>query len=247
LRAINPYPDGSAIGSAVESGFHLKQHHPDKPSGMYWVQSETMPNPLQMFVDMRDVADGGGYDYYFVTGGPSTNYYNQTHAGTPLGLEIWMPRTKEHWKSCKYYRDQTPGASIGGAVPGLYSINSTYIDPQGTSYTTTGASGRNLASKIMRALHAGDQTNNNIGGYYRVKDGGRWWVKSSPDTAQPDGNYTNGAWLGPWQSPQYNADGTINYFDDAGHGFYTGNSYILSTNYKYSPADIISPANPVGW
>ncbi len=60
--------DGSSSANPAKSGWHLRLTYPSKTTGWYWIQSESMPSPLQMYVDM--VEDGGGYDFYFITGGP---------------------------------------------------------------------------------------------------------------------------------------------------------------------------------
>jgi hypothetical protein len=81
----------------ARSGLELAKSYPTRSSGLYWIQSEKMPNPLQMYVDMTE--EGGGYDFYPITTGPTIQYPGSTHGGTPLGLDLVYPRSKFHWRA----------------------------------------------------------------------------------------------------------------------------------------------------
>ena len=50
-------PDGSSSSNAAASGYQLALDYPTKTSGYYWIQSASMPQPLQMWVDMDE--EGG--------------------------------------------------------------------------------------------------------------------------------------------------------------------------------------------
>ena len=93
--------DGSSSDRPARSGMDLARNYPDKSSGLYWIQSEKMPNPLQMYVDMTE--EGGGYDFYPITTGPSVQYYTSVNGGTPLGLDLVYPRSKFHWRAMANY------------------------------------------------------------------------------------------------------------------------------------------------
>ena len=64
-------PDGSSQSDAAVSGYQLAQDYPQLSSGYYWIQSQSMPSPLEMWVDMTE--EGGGYDMYAISGGNSVN------------------------------------------------------------------------------------------------------------------------------------------------------------------------------
>ena len=64
--------DGTSSSTPARSGLELAKTYPLLSSGYYWIQSEKMPNPLQMYVDMTE--DGGGYDFYAITAGPTIQY-----------------------------------------------------------------------------------------------------------------------------------------------------------------------------
>ena len=88
-------PDGSNAANAAVSGQQLLTDYPNTAQGVHWIKSSTMPNALQMYIDVTE--DGGGYDFYYTSGGPSVNYTNSTNAGAALGLDIVYPRSKYHW------------------------------------------------------------------------------------------------------------------------------------------------------
>ena len=69
-------PDGSSSTCAARSGLDLKRNYPSKSSGYYWIQSEKMPNPLQLYVNMDSDCDGGGWDFYPISSGTSISYVN---------------------------------------------------------------------------------------------------------------------------------------------------------------------------
>ena len=116
--------DGSSSSTPARSGLELARTYPNKSSGFYWIQSEKMPNALQMYVDMTE--EGGGYDFYFITSGPSVNYVNVKNGGTPLGLDLVMPRSKYHWRAMSNaVRDQRPSGTYAdyfNTTYGVYSL-----------------------------------------------------------------------------------------------------------------------------
>ena len=81
-------PDGSNAANAAVSGQQLLTDYPNTAQGVHWIKSSSMPNALQMYIDVTE--DGGGYDFYYTSGGPSVNYTNSTNAGAALGLDMYI-------------------------------------------------------------------------------------------------------------------------------------------------------------
>lgn len=209
--------DGSSSSNPAKSGWHLKLMYPSKPTGWYWIQSESMPNPLQMYVDMTE--DGGGYDFYFITGGPSVNSVQSTNGGTSLGLDLVMPRSKYHWRA------------MSNAV---YNVRpaGTYNDYFQTVYGVYSLTPGNYTGVIMRSTWYNPANAPAAGSSgHRVKDGGRWWLRDNT-FSEPNGDYTAYGLLGGYTQPQYPYALTDIGFNDATGGYYTGNYYLVSTNTK---------------
>jgi hypothetical protein len=74
-----------------------------------------------MYVDMTE--DGGGYDFYPITAGPSVNYVNVDNGGTPLGLDIVYPRSKYHWRAMSNAVNAiiTAGRNGGGSYGSFFT------------------------------------------------------------------------------------------------------------------------------
>jgi hypothetical protein len=225
--------DGSSPEHAALSGWHLKQSFGSLSSGYYWIQSDRMPNPLQMYVNMT--RDGGGYDFYAFDGnGTSVNYSYQTHSGTALGLDLVYPRSKEHWIAMREFVNGVLGKT-GSAFNNFfltcakitqYDRRPNGVAPEGGYTGTYGLDAGNYTSFIMR-----DPVFYGTGAPdWKVPDGGRWWLRDTTH-AEPNGDYdangllsTNGG-IGD----SYNG-GDINFND--GGAVLTGTSYLVSTNIK---------------
>lgn len=219
--------DGSTQALAAPSGYWLAQNIGSAylNSGIYWIKTARMPNALQMYVDM--IQDGGGHDFYRVTGGPNVSFITDAHAGTPLGLDLWIPRSKFNWKAARDY-----ATSVIGSADYSYFANVSGIYRTGTTV------GGNYTSFPMRsidyAVRIGDRIQpNSYAPDWRVLDGGRWWLRDTPYT-EPNGDYTLGGFLNGLDRGSF-PGGTYAYadllFNDGGTGP-TGSTYFLSTNAK---------------
>lgn len=204
--------DGSSSSRPARSGMDLARNYPDKASGFYWIQSEFMPNPLQMYVDMTE--EGGGYDFYFITAGPSVNYVNVNNGGTPLGLDLVMPRSKYHWRAMSNaVRDQRPSGAYSDYFATTYGV-----------YSTTPG---NYTSVIMRSdLFYGTGSS-----AHQVKDFGRWWLRDTT-FSEPNGDYPAYGLFGGYSQPAVNYALSDLQFNDISAAYPTGNYYLVSTNLK---------------
>ena len=196
--------------TAAASGYQLSECFPLYESGWFWIKSASMPNPLEMYVDMTE--EGGGYDFYFITSGPSVSYITDDNGGTPLGLDLVMPRSKYHWRAMQNaVKNVRPSGTFDNYFATSYGI-----------YRNTEAYGGDFRNAIMRSTDL-------IGGAaWRVKDGGRWWLR---DTlySEPNGDYSlNGLLSGGMYANWNLQDFQIN---DAG-AYGTYNYYLVSTNAK---------------
>ena len=170
-----------------------------------------MPNPLRMYVDMTE--EGGGYDFYFITAGPSVSYVTDTNGGTPLGLDLVMPRSKYHWRAMQNaVKNARPSGSFNNYFATSYGI-----------YRNTAAHGTSFTSRVM---NSSDPV---AGLAWRVKDGGRWWLRDTT-YGEPNGDYTLNAFLGGGMYESWNLQ-DLN-FNDLNAGYATGNYYLVSTNAK---------------
>jgi hypothetical protein len=201
--------DGLTPCTAATSGYQLSQDFPLYESGWYWIKSTSMPNPLQMYVDMTE--EGGGYDFYFITGGPSVSYVTDTNGGTPLGLDLVMPRSKYHWRAMQNaVKLARPSGSFDNYFATSYGV-----------YRNTDEYGGNFTNDVMNS-------SGSAGTAWRVIDGGRWWLR---DTAysEPNGDYAlngllSGGMYENWDLQDFN-------INDAG-AYATYNYYLVSTNAK---------------
>lgn len=216
LKSISrdSFKDGLTQANAAPSGYYIAQNFPTYPSGFYWIKSSSMPNALQMYVNMTE--DGGGYDFYFITSGPSVSSYNSTNGGTALGLDLVYPRTKYHWRAMS-------------SVVANHRPSGTYADYFQTTYGVFGGFAGNYTSTIMR-----DARNYGSGSLaHQVKDGGKWWLRDST-FGEPNGDYTVGGFFG-LQAGGYTFPNPYNLedigFNDGG-AYSTGNYYLVSTNAK---------------
>lgn len=201
------------------SGYYIAQNYPYLSSGYYWIKSTAMPNALQMYVDMTE--DSGGYDFYAITGnGISVNYANQSHSGTPLGLDIVYPRTKYHWRAMGNFVKNVLGQTGSGYQNYFQIVYGVHKTSGGGNYTGT----------IMRnASYYGSGSND-----HRVNDNGKWWMRDST-FGEPNGDYTAYAWFGlasggySFPEPYQLQDISSN---DGNASYGTGGYYLVSTNAK---------------
>jgi len=220
--------DGSTQALAAPSGYWLAENIGSVyiSSGTRWIKSASMPNALQMYVDMTE--EGGGYDFYQITGGPSVSYITEAHGGTALGLGLVMPRSKYHWRAMRNYVSNVIGStdySRFAAVPGIYR-DGPAVGP--TSYV----------SFPMRSIHYADKIGDRVqpGSWapdWKVLDNGRWWLRDTVFT-EPNGDHNLNGFLGDLAGRNglptgYNLQDII--FNDGGT-YATGATYLVSTNAK---------------
>lgn len=211
--AANPAPSGYWLAQNLKTPLSLS-------SGTYWIRSSTMPNALQMYVDMTQ--EDGGFDFYPITGGTSINFYGETHSGMALGLDLVYPRSYQHWQAMRNYVTSV----LGDAG------NSFFATPYVVYRTTSGAAGSragNYNSVVMRdPRFYGTGTED-----WRTGDGGRWWLRNTT-FGEPSGDYTARAWLGltagGYSMVGYSG-GDIS-FNDGNAIYAIGTSYLVSTNAK---------------
>lgn len=224
LQSMSSAPDGSSSQKAAKNGYQLKQDYPNLPSGHYWIQSNSMPNPLQMYVDMT--TEGGGYDYYIVSSGTSIGSVNGTHSGKVLGLDLIYPRSKQHWLSMQAFVNTTADTNLNNyfnSTGASGHVGAVYRTTTNTAGTSAGV----YTSQIMR-----DPNYYGTGAYdWRVPDGGRWWLRDTTFT-EPNGDYTAYNFLGGYTLavPYIGADLSFN--DVSGQNYVTGTKYLVSTNAK---------------
>jgi hypothetical protein len=204
---------GYSSSTPAPSGYWLAQNQPGMPTGTYWIKSPSMPNPLQMYVNMTQ--EGGGYDFYFITGGPSHNFRYQTNGGQALGLDFVMPRSKQHWIAMyQAVRDARPSGTIQDYFTTVYGIWSNTA----SNYSASGVIMRN-------PTFYGTGTS-----AWQVNDGGRWWLRDST-FGEPNGDYGPQGWLGGYGMPDpYNGEDLG--FNDITPNYPSGNFYLVSTNAK---------------
>ena len=130
--------------------------------GDYWIQ----PGNTAILVTCDMSTDGGGYTYYPIASGTSTNRYTDNNSCKNLGMDIVYPRTQAHWESmiARFATSYFP------FIPGVYK---------------TGGGGN----------YTGCSMNSNGCNDWRVGDGGQWWLRSST-YSEPNGDYTANCWLG---------------------------------------------------
>ena len=218
-------PDGSSAGNAAVSGVQLHIDYPAKPSGWYWIKTPSMPNALEMYVDMTE--DDGGYDFYIITAGPAVTLITQNNGGTPLGLDLVMPRSKGHWKAMS----NAVLAAIAANKNGGGNYASFFQTTYGVYRTSNTVNGNgNYTSKVMRHSSYGGSTN---AGDWQVKDGGKWWLRDATH-GEPNGDYTLNGLLG-LQAGGYGFPNPYSYTDigfNDGGTYSTGLYYLVSTNLK---------------
>ena len=212
--------DGSSSRRAALSGWHLAQLNTrlnlGLTNGYYWIKGEKMPNALQMYVNFT--ADGGGYDFYVMTGATSVNYIYQRTGAENLGLDIFYPRSKAHWVAIYNFVVNVSGRLIETlvAVPGkVYRINGI-------------GDYRPFLMRDRRYFGTGAPD-------WIVPDGGQWFIRDV-SYSEPNGNYYGYAYLYTWVN-RLLSDGTVE-FDDANAAYYTGTTILCSTNFKGSLFDV---------
>jgi len=203
--------DGLTAETAASSGYRLAQDCPGYESGWYWIKSSSMPNALQMYVDMTE--EGGGYDFYFITTGPSVSYATDVNGGTPLGLDLVSPRSKYHWRAmANAVKSARPSGEFSDYFLTSYGI-----------YRATTEFGGNFPEDSMNS------SDDVAGLAWRAKDGGRWWLRDTP-YSEPNGDYLLNALLGGGVSATWNLEDIL--FNDSYANYSTGNFYLVSTNVK---------------
>jgi len=215
--------DGSTIARAAASGLQLHTEFPALGSGWYYIKSPSMSTAKEMYVDMTE--DGGGYDFYFITSGPSVSTVTESNGGTSLGLDLVMPRSKGHWKAMSNAVLAAITANKAGG--GIYS---SYFQTTYGVYRDNGGS-VSYTNKVMRSSSYGGSTN---AADWKVKDGGRWWLRDNIHS-EPNGDYSSNGLLGlhagGYTFPNPYDNSNIG-FNDGGSSYSTGSYYLVSTNAK---------------
>jgi hypothetical protein len=220
--SITTTVQGMSSTNPATSGYAIYSANPWLPNGYYWIKSAAMPNALQMFVDIKN----GGQDFYQIVGGTNVNYITQTHSGTALGLELVIPRSQDSWRAIYNYVHTT----LGSNYPAWYTIMPIYKTSNGGDYT-------GYAMFDPRFGNSGSTAGSYNGAPdWRCKDGGLWYIKDIP-YGSPSGDYYANAFMNVYSEilyPQWLTSYGSSGFNDSNDTYYTGSTYLVSTNYAGS-------------
>lgn len=238
------YP-GATSWNPASSGYVLATRYSWLPSGYYWIKGPNMKVALQMYVDMDSSREGGGWDYFVITGGIAADRARIIRAGssisggsgglnsgTPLGLDIIYPRSPAHWESIVNFCENVLGQNVNdffstnvGAVTRLTSNADGSV---GGDYHAAGSTPRTMRSP--RHWPTGATANAED---WLVPDRGRWWLRNSTYT-EPNGDYAGPGFLGNRGiSRSFNAASDELTFNDlSDFSQTTGSTYLVSTNAK---------------
>ena len=210
---------GTTPSNPATSGYAIYSANPWLPNGYYWIKSASMPNALQMFVDIKN----GGYDFYQIGGGTSVNFITSEHSGTDAGLELLIPRSQDNWKAIYSYFYTTLGTNYNT----WYNALPIYKTTSGGSYTSYAMFDQRFANISY--------TSGSYNGVpdWRCKDGGLWYIRDIP-FGGPSGDYTANALLAlvsEVSNPEYLTSYGAPGFNDADATPSTGTNYLVSTNY----------------
>jgi hypothetical protein len=147
--------------------------------------------------------DGGGWDYWIITGGTNFNYYNQGNS-CPSGFQIWAPRSQGNYQGSHSIWGWRSATGNGG-------ITYVYKPGGGGNFT-----GRPMRQDSFYGFGWND---------WRVIDGGRWWMANDTHS-EPNGDYDG---FGNLQ--QYGQSGFPMRHNDGG-AYGSGGEYMCSTNAK---------------
>jgi hypothetical protein len=227
--------DGLTKETAAYSGFDLKNNYPSSASGTYWIKGPQMTKAVQMYVDMTQ--DSGGYDFYAFQGtGRQTQRVNGNHSGRDLGLELWIPRSKNCWIAAINYVRNVLGESAGANTDRYFQ--SIPVFRTNSDWNTLGGDTKNYTAYIIRdPLFYGTGVPD-----WTVVGGGRWWLRDTAMPAEPSGDYNNfmflsnvGYGITSVNNPYTGQDISFNdgaFQSIAGAGFTLGTYYLVSTNAK---------------
>ena len=213
---------GTSSANPATSGYAIYSANPWLPNGYYWIKSAAMPNALQMYVDIKN----GGYDFYQIVSGTSVNYITNTHSGIALGLELVIPRSQDSWRAIYSYVHTT----LGSDYPTWYTTMPIYKTSSGGNYG-------GYAMFDQRLGNSGSTAGSYNGAPdWKCKDDGLWYIKDIP-WGEPSGDYYANAFMNVYSEilyPQWLTSYGSSGFNDANDGYYTGTTYIVSTNYAGS-------------
>lgn len=205
--------DGSSENSPALNGLSLARDFPTFNDGLYWIQNERMPSPLEMYVDFTE--DGGGYDFYAIQNGTNVSRITDTHSGVALGLDLWEARSPQCWRAASK------------AVAFFDNANfASYWQGVGHVFKSTG--GGNYTGCIMRSNHYGGSNCED----WRVLSGTKWWIRNTTHS-EPNGDYSAYGFLriyGNQISNPFNINTNMGFND--GGAYAIGTRYLVSTNAK---------------
>lgn len=243
LKVVRPplFAAGSQANPAL-SGLHLVTRRraagvPDPAGGqggLFWIKTPQMQSARQFYVDF--VADGGGYDFAAISNGRSGyrvtdalydeygRVMNGNSGAAGMGLDLFYPRSKDHWYAISNYVETFFGQSglyyylrTAGAVHGINDGDMVLTDP----------------SFIMRD----NNTYCSGAAEWKVPDGGPWWLRDSLYT-EPNGDYYAGCYL---RLDAYGAQGLQPNgltFNDASCTYSPETHFVVSTNVKKHPLPV---------
>jgi len=206
--------DGSTSVKAALSGWHLakysKTYGLNLPSGTYWIKSPKMTSAIQMYVNMT--IEGGGYDFYRLTNATARNYVTtvDTEANSK-GLDIFYPRSKEHWAAIYNFVVTVSGSTIANDVK---TVGGVHRNGAGGDYRTT-------VMRSSRYYLTGTTA-------WRVPDDGKWYIRDTT-YSEPSSDYTANGFL---VMGNLDVNGNVLSFNDVTGGYSTGTTVICSTNVK---------------
>ena len=200
---LDGHIDVRTYGGSRRSCNDIRQFTPDAKSGFYTVTSDNVNGglPLDVWCDME--TDGGGYTYYKIDNGKPTYRFDDPNSCTAMGLQLAVWRTEDHMHAMlhKY------GTKFFATAPGIY-----------------GKSGTSGQSFSRYAMFSGEPQTSQ---WWKSIDGGSWFIRGTP-FAQPNGDYTDGCWLGIFGFNPVRVNDDLCLYS-------TGPQYICSMNDKGGP------------
>lgn len=144
------------------SCYDIKQDQTNAASGAYEIDPDGEAGPIEAFNVYCDMTtDGGGYTMYSLSGGTSTSPQAEAQC-TAVGLELFVPRSRQHLKSAF---DE-------------YGASRLYL--MGIYPTFSGA--------ICRDVHM----NSDSCSAWSPTNGGHWYVENYVNITEPNGDNSTG-------------------------------------------------------